>query len=118
MTLLTHCDSLFTTFQAVKNTVTINELSEQAAQLQAALKAAHTQRDAAAVAAQLAETQQQQMDLDIADLTSQVESERRRCSKVAIDHKAAQADLAEQLTLASGATQKLKSQYVELASQV
>lgn len=93
-------------------------MNEQAAQLQTALKAAHTQRDEATVAAQLAKTQQQQMDLDIADLPSQVESERRRCAKVAIDHKAAQADLAEQLTLASGATQKLKSQNVELASEV
>jgi len=102
----------------LKSAVTITELSEQAAQLQAALKAAHTQSDEAAAAAQHAQAQQQQMDLDIADLSSQLESEKRRCAKAAIDHKAAQADLAEQLTLASGATQKLKSQNVELASQV
>ena len=92
-------------------------MSEQAAQLQTALKAAHTQSDEAAAAAQHVQAQQQQMDLDIADLSSQLESEKRRCAKAAIEHKAP-ADLAKQLTLASRATQKLKSQNVELATQV
>ena len=90
----------------------------QAAQLQAALNAAHTQNDEAAAVAQHAQVQQQKMDLNMADLTSQLESEMRRCAEVAIDHKAAQADLAKQLTLASAATQKLKSKNAKLASQV
>lgn len=93
-------------------------MSEQATQLQTALKAAHTQSDEAAAAAQHVQAQQQQMDLDIADLSSQLESEKRRRAKAAIEYKAAQADLAKRLTLASGATQKLKSQSVELATQV
>ncbi|KAL0032968.1 hypothetical protein WJX77_008873 [Trebouxia sp. C0004] len=103
--------------QASKHATAINELHEQAAQFQTALKAAHTQSDEAAAVAQHAKAQQQQMDLDIAGLSSQLESERRRCAKAAIDHTAAQADLAEQLTHATGATQKLKCQHAELASQ-
>jgi len=102
----------------LKNAATINELSEQAAQLQADLRAAHTQIDEAAAVAQHPQAQQQQMDLNMADLSSHLESERSRCAKAAVDHKAAQAGLAEQLACASGAAQQLKSQNAELASQV
>jgi len=105
----------FTTLQASKSSSTISGLREQAAQLQAALTA---QTKETAAAAQLAKGHQQKMDLNMADLTSQLESEMRRCEKAAIDHKAAQADLAKQLTLASAATQKLKSKNAKLASQV
>ncbi len=104
--------------QALRSEVIISELNEQAAQLQAALNAAHSQNDEAAAVAQHTQGQQQQMDLDMADLDRQLESERRKCSQAAFDHEAAQADLAKQLTLASGATQKLKSQNAELAIQV
>ncbi len=99
----------------MKNAATINELSEQAAQLQAALTA---QTKEAAALAQLAQAHQQQMDLNMADLNSRLQSERSTGAKAAVDHKAAQADLAEQLAFASGAAQQLKSQNAELASQV
>ncbi|DBB01743.1 TPA: hypothetical protein ACH3X1_000366 [Trebouxia sp. C0004] len=101
--------------EASKNALTIIELSEQATQLQAALK---VQTKEAAAVAQLAKGHQQQMDLNMADLGSQLESERCRCAKAGVDHKAAQADLAEHLVHASATAQQLKSQYAELASQV
>ena len=68
--------------------------------------------------AQLAKGHQQQMDLNMADLTSQLESERCRCAKAVADHKAAQIDLAKQVACASGMAQQLKNQNAELASQV
>ena len=58
------------------------------------------------------------MDVSMVDLSGQLESERSRCAEAVVDHKAAQADLAEQLTCASGAAQRLKNQNAELASQV
>ena len=103
------------TLQASKSESTINGLGEQAAQLQAALTA---QSKETAAVAQLAKAQQQQMDLNMADLSGQLESERCRCAKAVADYKAAQADLAEQLACASGTAQQLKSQNAELASQV
>ncbi len=99
----------------MKSSSTIKGLSEQAAQLQAALTA---QTKETAAVAQHAQVQQQRMDLNMADLTSQLESERCRCATAVADHKAAQADLAEQVAYASGTTQQLKSQNAELASQV
>ena len=105
----------FTTLQASKSSSTISGLREQAAQLQAALTA---QTKETAAAAQLAKGHQQKMGLNMADLTSQLESERCRCAEAVADHKAAQADLADQVAYASGTTQQLKTQDAELASQV
>ncbi|DBB14720.1 TPA: hypothetical protein ACH3X3_004340 [Trebouxia sp. C0006] len=100
--------------EASKSSSTISGLREQAAQLQAALTA---QTKETAAAAQLAKGHQQKMGLNMADLTSQLESERCRCAEAVADHKAAQADLADQVAYASGTTQQLKTQDAELASQ-
>ena len=100
----------FTTLQASKSSSTISGLREQAA------LTAQTKETAAA--AQLAKGHQQKMGLNMADLTSQLESERCRCAEAVADHKAAQADLADQVAYASGTTHQLKTQDAELASQV
>jgi hypothetical protein len=62
----------------LKNAATINELSEQAAQLQAALTA---QTKEAAALAQLAQAHQQQMDLNMADLNSRLQSGKEHMCK-------------------------------------
>ena len=61
--------------QAMKDALTVQELTDQATQLQAALTAANDQAEAeAAAAAQHAQVHQQQLDAFLADHTASVEN--------------------------------------------
>ena len=57
-------------------------------------------------------------DSEVASLRSELESEVHLRMQTEAQHKAAQADLAGHLTIASGEAQELKTKHAELVSQV